>query len=152
MKELFEKVLIKEFWGRKKSIPIAICVALLVGVCFYLKIISENNIICENNGESYPILSPTGEILVLISVVAISLLLLIYIGFVFSKYYIRKPNKEKIGIMMYIDTDNEELYNDTVRKFGEEFKKSILSGFELVYIPYDSMVIEKNDARKITSL
>ena len=62
--------------------------------------------------------------------------------FVFSQNHIKKASKGKTGILIYIDTDDKQIYKETIRKFGEEFKNRLFEGFEIIYVPFGMKKID----------
>lgn len=120
MKEEITKKIVEEWYGHWISIPVVWCVSILFYVYLMnLFAVSENKILYS-----------------IICIASLVLLNLIYDMIVFNNYYIIAAQKNKLGIMIYIDAEDMKTYKEIKRKFGDEFEKSMYDEFVVVYVPF----------------
>lgn len=149
--KLTEKI-IGEVWGKCCSIPIIALISAIVGVpmCCTIYVQLSYSIIEDNKTYSVP--SKMATILVAIIILCFIGLNIWNILFVYSRNHIRKAKRKKAGIMIYLDTNSSEIYKSTIRKFGDEFKNNLFSGFDVIYIPFGKKVIEYRNEKMVSFL
>ena len=125
-----------EVWGKWYSIPIVFIISILVGVTIISGMYPVFSDTITNKNRTY--LEPSGKTYIFIVVVLVCILGLNLWNFVFvyRKNHIKKARRNKTGIMIHIDTNNNHIYKETVSKFGYEFNSNLIDDFEDVYVPF----------------
>ncbi len=145
MESRFLEKFLEETWGTWISVLIVNTVSVILGVFGYLKIvdtISEESF----NGEIYHVLKIVATIAVMAALVAVNVW---YVFFVIRKNTIRRVKRGKIGILMQLDAESTQIYDDIVRKFGDAFRNSIFDEFDVIFIPYKKSIATDEDTRKL---
>lgn len=152
MDNKFIEKITDEIWGRWWSIPIFLIISVIIAVPLILNILSSLSYSITENGVTYNI--PRTEAVYIAIVVAVCFLGLNLWNtiFVLSKNHIRKAHKGKNGILIYIDTNNESVYKETIRKFGEELKENLYERFDVIYVPYGIKKIEYRNSKIVSFL
>lgn len=145
MENKFTEKIIDEIWGKWWSVPILLIISVLTAIPSIVNVLSAVSYTMTENGISYNVPKMEGIYIAIAILVCFLGLNLWNLLFVFSKNYIKRASKGKTGILIYIDTDDKQIYNETRRKFGEEFKENLFNGFEDIYVPFG---MKKIDYRK----
>lgn len=152
MDNKFIEKLIDEIWGRWLSIPIVFILSMLTSIPIVMDILTSVSYTIVENNITYNV--PKSEavwISIFIGVCVLSLNLWNFL-FVISKNRIRKAHKGKTGIIIYIDTDDKQIYKETRRKFGEEFNNNLFNRFEVIYVPFGMKKIDYRTEKIISFL
>ena len=149
--KLTEKI-VNEVWGRWCSVPIVLMLSVILGVPIIVQIISQFSYIVTENGRTYSEPSNVGIICSILIVICFIGLNVWNIVFVCSNNCIKKAHKNKTGILIYVDACDRKTYDDTVRKFRDEFKNNLSSVFEDIYIPFGVKPIEYRSPKIIRLL
>lgn len=131
-----------EVWGKWFSVPVIAIISVLTGVPICLTILSHFSITITEANKIYKVHTEMAIILTLLVIVCLAGLNIWNFLFVYFKHHIRRAVKGKIGILIFFDTDNKEIYIDTRRKFGSEFNKRLISQFDVVYVPFGMKTIK----------
>ena len=114
--KILEKIT-DEIWGKWRSVPIFLIISIVVAVPIIIQILSFMSYIITENGISYNLPKREGVYISIGIAVCFLFLNLCNLVFVFSQNHIKKASKGKTGILMYIDTDDKQIYKETIRKF-----------------------------------
>lgn len=148
MENGFIDKIIEEVWGKKNSIGIMLTICIIGGSLLTAKIYNQMTYL-DNAGER--IFEQDGYVLLAVIWTCISLLLIWYIKFVISRTYIRKAKKGKTGIILFYNTSNKTIYQDTVRKLGDEFRHKINPNFDVIDVPYGVARLQIKDKSKMVN-
>lgn len=91
-------------------------------------------------------------LLIIIFVICLIVLNSYFIKKTVDNSYIRRASKDKTGILVNVDAVDRKIYDDTIRKFGEEFQRFLHEGFEVVYVPYGRNKIAYKDEKIVKLL
>ena len=116
-KNITEKI-IDEIWGRWSSIPILICISTLIGVWFSAQ------------------LSELSIIYTIVMFVALAILNIINVIYVVNSNVIKTAPKNKVGVLVYINALNSNMYKETKNKFCKEFEQGINNNLRVIFVPY----------------
>lgn len=150
MKEKIYEKIINEIWGKIISIPILLIVSALFEIGMFNKFTELFGILIENNGLVYRQVSQKTVLLAVATAVCLLGLNGLYIYVVVSKLYIKKAHSNNAGILIYLNTLNRDIYEDTVRKFGDEFKRRINPEFEVIFVPFGRKITFSREGEKLT--
>jgi len=128
--------LIDEIWGKWWSVPILFIISILIVIKSIVEILSLFSYTMLENGVTYSVPKIEGMVFSIIIVVCFLGLNIWNVLFVFSRNHIKRACRGKIGILINIDTDNKQIYKETQRKFGDEFKKNLVGKIESIPIPF----------------
>lgn len=152
MDNKFTEKITNEIWGKWWSIPVFLVISIVAATSMIINILSSISYEITEDGASYNMPRREGVYIAAIIGLCFLIINLWNLLFVFSKNYIRKAHKGMTGIMIYIDTDDMQIYKETIRKFGEEFKDNLYKGFEVIYIPFGRKKIEYRTKRIVPLL
>lgn len=141
----FTEKIVEEVWGKWVSIPILAFISTITCVLGVLKVISLCSYTVKYGNATYTKLTEIGVCIVVLILLSFSVLNLWNVFFVFGKNYIRKAKRKKSGILIYLDSPNISLFKETERKFGNEFRKAVFSGFDVIFIPFGRKPIDYRD-------
>lgn len=142
MDKKFTEKLTDEIWGRWWSIPVFLIMSILAAIPIIVNILSSVSYTVTENGISYNVPKMSGVYISIAIGVCFLGLNLWNVLFVYSKSHIKRASRGKTGILIYIDTDDKQIYKETIRKFGEEFKENLFNEFEVIYVPFGMKKID----------
>lgn len=132
MNELFKKI-IEDYFEKWIGVVIALFVSFIFYVCMKQRWQSMEN----------------GDVYTKIFFLMLLVINIIYDVHIFKNYYIPRAAKNKIGLMVNIDAENSNVYKETKRKFGEEFKKYAGKEFDVIFVPIEKKIYYKKNEQFI---
>lgn len=142
MDNKFTEKLTDEIWGKVWSIPIFVIISILTATPIILNILSSISYIMTEDGITYSVPKMEAVYISIAIVICFVVLNIWNLIFVISKTHIKRARRGMAGILVYIDTNDIQIYKETIRKFGEEFKDNLLNGFDVIYVPFGKKKIE----------
>ena len=142
MDNKFTEKLIDEIWSKWWSVPIIMIISILTAIPIIVNVLSTVSYTMTENGISFNVPKVEGVYISIAIGLCFIGLNLWNLLFVFSKNHIKKASKGKTGILIYIDTDDKQIYKETKRKFGEEFEEHLFNEFEVIYVPFGMKKID----------
>lgn len=136
MDNKFTEKLIDEIWGRWWSVPILFIMSLITAIPSIINVLSFFSYTVTESDISYSVPKMEGvQISIIIGICFLGLNLWNLL-FVYSKNHIKRASRGMVGILICIDTDDKQIYKETMRKFGEEFKNNLFDAFQVIYVPF----------------
>ena len=122
-----------EVWGKKSSVCVILAILLILGGTITSTVYSQMSVIESNTVRT---LTQEGVAVLIMLWVSLLILFIWYLVYVYRCNHIRGAQRGKTGIVIYYDCESKGIYQNTVRRLGEEFRDRIQDNFDIIDIPY----------------